>query len=497
MSHEAACTQWLRALACYTSGSAPPLAPDSQAAFDALIPYLRQTVVFYDASAAGDVVEEYLRQRLPCAMGMHILTDTTKMREAFGFDAPLYRSMAAPPPMLGVFTRVPVQQAEHNVELSIYHMIAPDLCAYADGTPTADLRALIDTAGSDVNSDGPALRGGAQARRRVVPRLRGRARARLHEALGCARRRRRHHPGGVERQLQGEGARHGAFPDRLWRRGLCISGGRTGASASSRATARPRRMARCPACQRVVPLVLPRKRKPRGQHARRRVGVLNPDRPVRLAAIESMDVAVRGRRHATDAGRSAEGSALRKTTAAAAQDAFERGRVRRAAAAASAQDALKHERSHLGRAAAQDERVRLRSRERGRAAYEPPPQRRRIDDAADAVPHDTEEERGSRRAGESADGLRGGAPVEVVAHEQAAWPHERPIGSDLEEGLAELVRRIKVNDVRKQPQVVEHPRAEERRRDEWQHALGQVGGDHVEHPRVVERRVAVDLAHLL
>ena len=102
MSHEAACTQWLRALACYTSGSAPPLAPDSQAAFDALIPYLRQTVVFYDASAAGDVVEEYLRQRLPCAMGMHILTDTTKMREAFGFDAPLYRSMAAPPPIVQV-----------------------------------------------------------------------------------------------------------------------------------------------------------------------------------------------------------------------------------------------------------------------------------------------------------------------------------------------------------------------------------------------------------
>lgn len=75
------------------------------------------------------------------------------MREAFGFDAPLYRSMSAPPPMLGVFTRVPVQIAEHKVDLSIYHMIAPDLCAYADGTPTADLRALIETAGGAVNSD--------------------------------------------------------------------------------------------------------------------------------------------------------------------------------------------------------------------------------------------------------------------------------------------------------------------------------------------------------
>ena len=150
---QAACTQWLRALACYTNASAPPLAPDSQATFDALIPYLRQTVVFYDASAAGDVVEKYLRERLPCAMGRHILTDKTKMREAFGFDAPLYRSMAAPPPMLGVFTRVPVQVAEDNVELSIYHMIAPDFCAYADGTPTADLRALLETAGKAVNSD--------------------------------------------------------------------------------------------------------------------------------------------------------------------------------------------------------------------------------------------------------------------------------------------------------------------------------------------------------
>lgn len=155
MSQDAqvACTQWLQALACYTDGSAPPLAPVNQAAFDSLVPYLKQTVVYYDATAAQHDVTEYLRRRLPCAMGSYILTNTKMMHEAFGFDAPLYRSMAAPPPMLGVFTRVPVLVAGKYVDLSIYHMIAPDLCSYADGTPTADLRALLESAGSSVNSD--------------------------------------------------------------------------------------------------------------------------------------------------------------------------------------------------------------------------------------------------------------------------------------------------------------------------------------------------------
>ena len=72
MSHDPgaearACAEWLQALACYTGGSAPPLAPDSQAAFDALVPYLRLTVVYYDATAVKEVVEKYLHQRLPCA----------------------------------------------------------------------------------------------------------------------------------------------------------------------------------------------------------------------------------------------------------------------------------------------------------------------------------------------------------------------------------------------------------------------------------------------
>jgi len=151
---EDACAQWLKARECYTDGSTPPLAPTTPAAFDALVPYMKQTIVYHEAKATAVVVRKYLLERLPCAMGRYILTDTEKMRSAFGFDAPLYRSMTTPPPMLGVLTCVPVQVAAgQQVDLSIYHMIAPDLCAYADGSPTADLRALIDTAGSTVHSD--------------------------------------------------------------------------------------------------------------------------------------------------------------------------------------------------------------------------------------------------------------------------------------------------------------------------------------------------------
>ena len=148
----AACAQWLRALECYTDGSAPPLAPTTPAAFHALVPYLKKTVVYYDSKATD--IEQYLCQRLPCAMGRYILTDTEKMRAAFGWDVPLYRSLMTPPPMLGVITTVPMHTAGHDVDLSIYHMIAPDLCAYSDGTPTADLRALIDAAGDAMSTDG-------------------------------------------------------------------------------------------------------------------------------------------------------------------------------------------------------------------------------------------------------------------------------------------------------------------------------------------------------
>lgn len=55
--------------------------------------------------------------------------------------------------MLGVYTRVPVESAGQQVDVCIYHMIAPDLCAYADGTPTADLRALVEAAGSAVSTN--------------------------------------------------------------------------------------------------------------------------------------------------------------------------------------------------------------------------------------------------------------------------------------------------------------------------------------------------------
>ena len=153
MVEQKACEQWLKALACYTDGSAPPLAPANRAAFDALVPYLKETVVYHEENAAQDVLMEYLRKRLPCAMGRYILTDTQRMCEAFGFDTPLYRSLKTPPPMLGVYTRVPMENAGQKVDVCIYHMIAPDLNAYADGTPTADLRALRETAGNDVSTN--------------------------------------------------------------------------------------------------------------------------------------------------------------------------------------------------------------------------------------------------------------------------------------------------------------------------------------------------------
>lgn len=151
-----ACANWMLALDCYTDGSTPPLAPDTAAEFKSLIPYMKKTVVYYDAKADPDVVQEYLHKRLPCVMGRHVFTDTDKMYEAFGFDAPLYRSLATPPPMLGIFTCVPMQRKLDNLHLlkkdvCIYHMIAPDLCSFADGTPTADMRALIDTTGNAVS----------------------------------------------------------------------------------------------------------------------------------------------------------------------------------------------------------------------------------------------------------------------------------------------------------------------------------------------------------
>ena len=145
--------QWSDALACYTKGSAPPLAPHTREAFARLMPYMQQTIVYHDAQASAAMLQSYLRERLPCAMGRHILTDLPRMRRSFGFDAPVYRSLAAPPPMIGVFTRAPVRVGRDDVDLAIYHMIAPDLCTYADGSPTADLRALIDSAGSSVATE--------------------------------------------------------------------------------------------------------------------------------------------------------------------------------------------------------------------------------------------------------------------------------------------------------------------------------------------------------
>lgn len=149
------CRNWLKAFACYTDGSAPPLAPRTQESYVRLVPYMKQTIVYYDSQSSLDMtlLQRYLRERLPCAMGRHILTDTRTMLQEFGFDAPLYRSLEAPPPMIGVFTRAPVRVGQDDVDLAIYHMIAPDLCAYADGSPTADLRALVDRTGNAMATD--------------------------------------------------------------------------------------------------------------------------------------------------------------------------------------------------------------------------------------------------------------------------------------------------------------------------------------------------------
>ena len=146
-----ACTQGLTALSCYTKGSAPPLAPRTLEDFKRLMPYMKKTIAYHNGDQC--LVRRYLQERLPCAMGCHILTDLAAMRNHFGFDAPLYRSLPHPPPMVGVFTRVPVRVGRDDVELCIYNMIAPDLCAYADGSPTADLRALLANAGNALSTD--------------------------------------------------------------------------------------------------------------------------------------------------------------------------------------------------------------------------------------------------------------------------------------------------------------------------------------------------------
>lgn len=148
-----ACARWSRALSCYTNGADPPLAPVTWEAFQKLVPYMMQTKAYYDETADATLVCKYMRERLPCAMGQHIFTDVRAFRAAFGFDAPLYRSMSSAPPALGVFTRVPVRVGHDEVVLSIYHMVGPDLCAYADGSPTADLRTLIQMAGGAAKHD--------------------------------------------------------------------------------------------------------------------------------------------------------------------------------------------------------------------------------------------------------------------------------------------------------------------------------------------------------
>jgi len=141
-----------RALECYTDGSQPThyTCEHRYQDFVAQIESMRRVTVYWSAQHVEggreiDIseVEEYLDKRYPCAMGDVVLTDTTKMKEYFGVDRPLYCTLNESPPMVGVLcpdTEVWIDGRWRT--LTVYHAIGPDLNPYGDGSPTADMQTL-------------------------------------------------------------------------------------------------------------------------------------------------------------------------------------------------------------------------------------------------------------------------------------------------------------------------------------------------------------------
>lgn len=158
---DGACDNWLMVRTFYTHGSVPPRAPKTREEFATLRPYLNSAVAYHFSKDSSWRVLQHLAYRYPCAMGGTVLTNRIGMRDQFGIRGPAYTTMPPvgttsqrltgtaestvplPPPVMGVLARAPVRvTSDVVVELTVYHMIAPDLVPHADGSPTPDRAAL-------------------------------------------------------------------------------------------------------------------------------------------------------------------------------------------------------------------------------------------------------------------------------------------------------------------------------------------------------------------
>lgn len=115
---EVAHANWQKALACYTKRSEPP---------DCLHEFTH-AVMYAPAGSCKHLLLNYWIERLPCAMGVHVLTNQDAMKDAFGFHTPMYDTIHKPPPPCGVYCRPACRSrpACRFFRIHLYNMIGVD-----------------------------------------------------------------------------------------------------------------------------------------------------------------------------------------------------------------------------------------------------------------------------------------------------------------------------------------------------------------------------------